>query len=239
VNTLFLTDTGTKVGDTYTLVNGGRRVTAKIVGEVFAPGGDVNLYMSPATLVAIDPAAGGVGHYDVSLKPGVSADAYASALKAALGGGYEVSTERGGDKEILAVVTLVGLLTLLIVAVAGLGVLNTVVLQIRERAHDIGVFKALGMTPRQTLTMIAWSVAVTGLAAGIIAVPTGVLLHHGVLPATAHAASSGYPPSLISDYSVPEVIGLALAGLVIAAVGALAPASWAARSGTAAALRTE
>jgi putative ABC transport system permease protein len=118
-------------------------------------------------------------------------------------------------------------------------VLNTVAPQIRERAHDICVFKALGMTPRQTLTMIDCSVAVTGLAAGIIAVPAGILMHHGVLPVTAHAAGSGYPPSLISVHSVPEVIALTLAGLVIAVAGALAPASWAARSGTAAALRAE
>lgn len=55
----------------------------------------------------------------------------------------------------------------------------------------------------------------------------------------AHAANSGLPASVISVYSVPEMIGLALAGLVIAVAGALAPASWAARSRTAAALRTE
>jgi putative ABC transport system permease protein len=35
------------------------------------------------------------------------------------------------------------------------------------------------------------------------------------------------------------MIGLALAGLLIAVAGALAPASWAARSRTATALRTE
>jgi putative ABC transport system permease protein len=239
VNTLFLTDTNTKVGDTYTMVNAGHRVTVKIVGEVFAPGNDVHVYLSPSTLTAIDPSAGGVGRYDVALKPGVSPDAYVRALGSVLGGGYELSPQSGGDRQLLAVVTLVGLLTLLIVVVAGLGVLNTVALQIRERAHDIGVFKALGMTPRQTLTMIACSVAVTGLVAGIAAVPAGVLLHHGVLPAMTHAANSGYPPSLISVYSVPELTGLALAGLLIALAGALAPASWAARSRTAAALRTE
>jgi len=239
VNTLFLTDTNTKVGDSYVMVNAGHRVTVKIAGEVFAPGNDVNVYMSPATLTAIDPSVSGPGRYDVSLKPGVSADRYAGALSAALGDTYELGTESGGSKELLAVVTLVTLLTLLIVVVAGLGVLNTVALQIRERAHDIGVFKALGMTPRQTLTMIACSVAVTGLVAGVIAVPAGLALHHGVLPAMAHAANSGYPPSLISVYSVPELVGLALAGLVIAVAGALAPASWAARSRTATALRTE
>src|SRR3984957_12320592 len=194
--------------------------------------------MSPATLAAIDPTVTGSGQYVVSLKPGVNADSYASGLTTALGNGYLVGA-RGGDRALVAITTLVAMLTLLIIAVAGLGVLNTVALQIRERAHDIGIFKALGMTPRQTLTMVVCSVAVTGLVAGILAVPAGILLHHNVLPAMAHAANSDVPGSVISVFSLPEMIILALAGLVIAVIGALAPASWAARSGTAAALRTE
>ena len=169
----------------------------------------------------------------------MNADAYASALQTTLGNGYHVNTRGGGGKALLAVVTLVAMLTLLIIAVAGLGVLNTVALQIRERAHDIGIFKALGMTPRQTLTMVICSVGITGLVAGIVAVPAGILLHHRVLPAMAHAANSGFPPSLISVYSAPEMVLLALAGLVIAIAGALVPASWAANSRTATALRTE
>ena len=239
VNTLFLTDTSTAVGDMYTMVSGGHKVTAKIVGEVFDPGNDVSVYLSQATLTALDPTAGGASQYMISLKPGVNADDYASGLQAALGGAYFVNANEGGGKALIAITTLVAMLTLLIIAVAGLGVLNTVALQIREKAHDIGVFKALGMTPRQTLTMVVCSVGITGLAAGIIAVPAGIILHHNVLPAMAHAANSGLPASVISVYSLPEIIGLALAGLVIAVAGALAPASWAARSRTAAALRTE
>jgi putative ABC transport system permease protein len=239
VNTLFLTDTSTAVGDMYTMVNGGHKVTAKIVGEVFDPGNDVSVYMSQATLTALDPTAGGASHYTISLKPGVNADDYASRLQTALGDAYFVNANEGGGKALIAITTLVAMLTLLITAVAGLGVLNTVALQIREKAHDIGVFKALGMTPRQTLTMVVCSVGITGLVAGIIAVPAGVVLHHNVLPAMANAANSGVPASVVSVFSVPEMIGLALAGLVIAVVGALAPASWAARSRTATALRTE
>ncbi len=239
VNTLFLNDTNTAVGDRYTLVNGAHKVTAKIVGEVFAPGNDVDIYMSPGTLTAIDPTVTGPGSYVVSLKPGVNADAYASSLQNTIGDSYGVNAGGGGGKALIAVVTLVAMLTLLIIVVAGLGVLNTVALQIRERAHDIGIFKALGMTPRQTLTMVICSVGITGFVAGIIAVPAGILLHHNVLPAMAHAANSGLPASLISVYSVPEMVILALAGLVIAIAGALVPASWAANSRTATALRTE
>jgi len=239
VNTLFLTDTNTAVGDTYTLVNGAHRVTAKIAGEVFAPGNDVQIFMSPATLTAIDPTVTGPGNYDVTLKPGVNANTYASELQSTLGDNYGVNADSGGGKALLAVVTLVAMLTLLIIVVAGLGVLNTVALQIRERAHDIGIFKAVGMTPRQTLTMVVCSVGITGLVAGIVAVPAGILLHHQVLPAMAHAANSGLPASVISIYSAPEMVILALAGLVIAVAGALIPAGWAANSRTATALRTE
>src|SRR6185437_16102351 len=236
---LFLTDTNTKVGDHYTIVNGTRKVTVKIAGEVFEPGNDVSVYMSPATLTALDPAEAGVSRYVISLKPGVDAAGYASNLQAAIGDTYNVNADSGGGKELIAVTVLVAMLTLLITAVAGLGVLNTVALQIREKAHDIGVFKALGMTPRQTLTMVVCSVGITGLFAGIIAVPAGILLHHNVLPTMAHAANSGLPASVVSVYSLPELIGLALAGLAIAVVGALAPATWASRSRTATALRTE
>jgi putative ABC transport system permease protein len=239
VNTLFLNDTNTAVGDTYTLVNGTHKVTAKIVGEVFRPGNDVSIYMSPATLTAVDPTVSVPGSYAVSLKAGVNANAYAGALQSKLGNSYSVFANGGGAAQLLAVVTLVAMLTALIIVVAGLGVLNTVALQIRERAHDIGIFKALGMTPRQTLTMVVCSVGITGLIAGVVAVPLGILLHHQVIPVMAHAANSGLPASIFSVYSAPIVVILALAGLVIAIVGAMLPASWAANSRTATALRTE
>ena len=238
VNTMFLTETGTSVGSRYPLSLGGRRITVRIVGQVFQPGHGLNLYLSPATLAALDPTAG-PGQFYVALRPGTSAPAYVNALSAALGRSYLVTARGGAGRQYLAVISLIGMLTILIMTVAGLGVLNTVALQIRERARDIGVFKALGMTPRQTLVMIVCSVALTGLAAGLVAVPAGVYLHHGVVPVMAHAANSGYPPSLISVYGPAELVLLGLAGLVIAVAGALGPAGWAARSRTAFALRAE
>jgi putative ABC transport system permease protein len=237
-NTLFLTDTGTSVGSTYTLLSGGRRTTVRIVGEVFRPGNDLQLYLSPATLRAVDPGAA-PEELDVALKPGTNPGAYANALSGRLGSAYYARSVSENQHELTAVLTLVAMLTILITAVAGLGVLNTAALQIRERAHDIGVVKALGMTPRQTLSMIVWSVASVGLVAGIVAVPAGVYLHHLVLPTMAHAANSGYPQSLISVFGAGELLLLALAGLVIAVAGALGPASWAARSRTDFALRAE
>jgi putative ABC transport system permease protein len=82
-------------------------------------------------------------------------------------------------------------------------------------------------------------VAGTGLLAGVLAVPAGILVHRYVIPAMAGAAGLGVPSSLQDVYGAGELAALALAGLGIALAGALLPAGWAAQSRTAAALRTE
>jgi putative ABC transport system permease protein len=123
--------------------------------------------------------------------------------------------------------------------VAGLGVLNTAVLQIREHAHDLGVFKAIGMTPRQTLAMVVSSAAGIGAFAGLIAIPAGVALHRYLVPVMGHAGGTNVPGTLLSVYTPGELVLLALGGLVIAAGGALGPATWVARTRTTTALRAE
>ncbi len=239
VNTAFLTATGTKVGDSYLLTSGGRHLTVRITGEVFDPAGGTPVLIGglPA-LATLDPRLA-VTQYDVALAPGTSAAAYAAAVGRALGPDYQASAMSDSSPELLAVLGLVGALMLLLAAVAGLGVLNTVVLQIRERVHDFGVFKAVGMTPRQTMAMVVCSVAGTGLIAGLIAIPAGVALHHYVLPVMGHAAQTSLPASVLHVYQPWELVLLALAGLLIAVAGALAPAGWAARTRTSTALRAE
>jgi len=136
-------------------------------------------------------------------------------------------------------VAIIGMLTLMLAVVAGLGVLNTIVMHTRERVHDLGVFKAIGMTPRQTITMVICWVAATGLVAGLLAVPIGMQVHRYVLPVMASAAGLTLPASFLNVYGGLELAGLALAGVLIAVVGALLPAGWAARIRTATALHTE
>ncbi len=55
----------------------------------------------------------------------------------------------------------------------------------------------------------------------------------------ASSANLGLPASYLSVYRGPELVALALAGVVIAILGALLPAGWAARIRTASALRAE
>ncbi len=239
VNTAFLTDTNTTVGDSYTLTSGSKSITIQIAGESFDPsGGRAEIIASQSTLAALDPGLR-PDQYDVALTPGTNAQAYADALQAKLGQPYQASANGSNSSQFFVIIGLVATLTLLLVAVAGLGVLNTVVLQTRERVHDLGVFKAIGMTPRQTIAMVVCSVAGIGLVAGLIAIPAGIAVHNYVLPVMAHAAQTNVPPSVLNVYQPLELVLLALSGLVIAVAGALGPAGWAAKTRTAFALRAE
>jgi putative ABC transport system permease protein len=239
VPTYFLTVTGKSVGDPVTLTYGDTTFTARIVGEIFS---DVNNGLSIVTgwptLAAADRGLTQPGQWDIELRPGTSAAAYVQALGRQLGPAYGVGLN-GAGAGLPLVLGLVGLLTLALATVAGLGVLNTVVLQTRERVHDLGVFRAVGMTPRQTVAMVVCWVAGVGLLAGLAAVPAGIALHHYLVPVMARAAGTALPASILDVYGTALVAALALTGAVIAVAGALAPAGWAAAARTDSALRAE
>ena len=114
---------------------------------------------------------------------------------------------------------------------ATVGILNAVVLDVRDRVHDIGIQKALGMTPRQTLTTVLSSVVLIGLVGGLVGVPAGVVLHGILLPAMGDGAGVELPQVVLSVFGPWELAMFALGGLVLATAGALLPALVAAEPG--------
>ncbi len=239
VPTGFLTATGMAVGDTVTITFSGKQIPVRIVGQIFDTGNNgLAMVTDWQTLASADRGLA-PDQYDIGLRPGTSAAGYARAVGSALGSDYFVLVNSERSTTLPVIIGLISTLTLLLAIVAGLGVLNSVVLNTRERVHDLGVFKAVGMTPRQTIAMVVCWVAGTGLVAGLIAVPAGFELHRYVLPVMAAAADVGLPASILSVYHGWELAALALAGVVIAVAGALLPAGWAASAGTASALHAE
>ncbi|MGW1670134.1 FtsX-like permease family protein [Streptomyces sp. NPDC002324] len=245
VTSRFLAAAGIGVGDTVTLTEGGRRATVRIVGAAFfTEGRGMPLLTSTETLTELGLGTRAVpGRYHVRTEGGTDQAAYLDALNRAFdeaGVGAVARAETAGSSSVIvAMDALIGMLTLMLVVVAGLGVLNTVVLDTRDRVHDLGVLKSLGMTPRQTVAMVVTSVAGVGLPAGLVAVPAGIALHRAVVPLMGDAIGMTLPATNLAVYDGPVLLSLALGGLVIAVAGALLPASWAARAGTATALRTE
>lgn len=245
VATHFLTETGKSIGDDVTIFVDGKPIHARIVGEVFATR-DSGLFVITGWQTAARAVGGaavasdaGVSQFDIGLKPGVAARTFAASLQAKLGNDYLVMVNNRSSDVVDLMISLIGTLTVLLIIVAGLGVLNTIVLHTRERAHELGVFKAVGMTPRQTVAMVVCWVAGTGLVASVIAVPLGVALHGYVLPAMARSVDLGLPASFLNVYRGGELVLLGLTGIAIAVAGALLPASWAASVRTSAALHAE
>jgi putative ABC transport system permease protein len=233
---------GIHVGDDVTVVQKNKQLSLKVVGINFDTNvGDYTLMTDAATFTA----AGLTPHIDqfnVELADNVNGSDWSTSAAAALTPlNASVQPNSGGGKNIIVITmgALVATLTLMMIAVAALGVLSMVVQDTRERVHDLGIFKALGMTPKQTIAMVLTSVSLTGLIAGLIGVPLGVAVEKATLNPMGNAIGRHLPPSVSHTYTAGLLIPLLAGGIVIALLGALLPASWAARTRTATALRTE
>ncbi|HET9944282.1 MAG TPA: FtsX-like permease family protein, partial [Actinomycetes bacterium] len=151
VPTEVLRSTDRDIGNSLTLTRDGKPVSLTIVGEVFDPGNNDGLVLTqarPGTTLST---------WLVSVADGIDPGDYADTLQQTLdplGLTAHLEGTDGADELVIIIDALAGLLTLMLVTVAGLGVLNAVVLDVRDRVHDIGIHKALGMTPRQTLTAV-------------------------------------------------------------------------------------
>ncbi|MFD6903977.1 FtsX-like permease family protein [Streptomyces sp. NPDC060077] len=238
VPTRFLERTGTRIGDTVRVTYEKETASLRIVGESFdTSGSELEIHADMDNFASAVPST-----FLVEVRSGVSADAYAQKVAAVvrpLGGDATANAPSGQEGVILIMSAMAALLTLMLISVAGLGVLGSVVLDTRERVHDLGVCKAIGMSPRQTMSLVLSSVAAIGVTGGLIGVPAGYALHSSVLPVMGHAAGTGLPSRVLDVYEPVQLLLLGLGGVVIAVLGASIPAGWAARAPTATALRTE
>ncbi len=245
VSTAFAADTRRTTGDSVTLTVNGKPVTVRIAGEVFVPDPAAAMWVSSQTLGGAG-AGLAIHQYDIGLTPGTSAQAYTSALqrtlRRAVGPSIVVGTEGASSLAGFLDTSLFQWLALLVGVLAALGVLNAALMATRERVHDLGVFKAVGMTPRQTITMVVCWVIAPAVIATAIALPAGLITQdHLIRQLTSGTALRGaaLPGSFVHVLGGTDLLLLALAGLAIAIAGALGPASWAARARTSTVLHAE
>jgi putative ABC transport system permease protein len=127
-------------------------------------------------------------------------------------------------------------LRILAAVVAFLGVLSALLAIELERAHELGVLRALGFSPRGLAATLMTQTGLLGAAAGLMAVPLGTGLA-ALLVHVINRRSFGWSMSFVVT---PEPL---LAGVVLAVAAALLAGvypSWrASRVGLAAALREE
>jgi putative ABC transport system permease protein len=227
--TAFFARTGYRIGDTISATLYGTPVRLKLVGEIFdQQGDDILLRTSFGSL----PAKLATWYYEVQLRPGTDAVAYALAIEAG-GPGItaRLNSENGIDTAFVLINSVLAGLALVLGLIAASGVFNTVVLNTREKARDIAVLKAVGMTPGQVTAMVLAAIAVLGVIGTAVGIPAGMALHRYIVTVMGQiATSTGIPDQFFGVFDVRLLTVLVAAGLGIALVGASMPSRWAARS---------
>ncbi|MFC5955409.1 ABC transporter permease [Streptomyces pratens] len=158
----FLERTSTKLGDAVRVTYEKETANLRIVGESFDTSGSrLEIHADMADFKSAEPST-----FPVETKPGVSAHDYTQKVAAVvqpLGGDATTGSESGQEGVLIVMAAMAVLLALMLITVAALGVLNSVVLDTRERIHDLGVCKAIGMSPRQTMSLVLASVGSIGV----------------------------------------------------------------------------
>ncbi|MFF6783298.1 FtsX-like permease family protein [Streptomyces sp. NPDC012510] len=221
----FLRRHGLDVGDRFRLEKGDRGADMVVVGEYMETNARA-VVADWATMRTVAPQEKPIA-YHVKLRDGADAGAYARAAEAADPGLSPSPT--GANSATQTIIGSATALTLLLAAVASLGVFNTVVLNTRDRRRDLGMLKSIGMTPRQVTVMTLASMALLGSLGSLLGIPLGVAGHSLVVPRMADAVDLTLPPYMTDVWNGAALTGVALAGLVIAVLGAYIPARRAAR----------
>ena len=128
---------------------------------------------------------------------------------------------------------LVYVLLALSVLVSLFGIVNTLVLSIYERTHELGMMRAIGASRRQIRQMIRYESLITGLIGGVLGLVVGVV--GAVLVTEFVLSGSGYVLSIPVGTLFVLLIASALAGLLAAQL----PARRAARLDVLGALASE
>ncbi|MEU3642253.1 FtsX-like permease family protein [Lentzea sp. NPDC034063] len=233
----FLNQRGLAVGDTITVQARGNRTQVKIVGVVLTNNAD-EIFADWSTVDVLAPGARATS-YLTQMASGTDRAAYTAAASAADPGLRVLPPRDGTSSTAVIIISAAVVLTLVLGAVAALGVFNTVVLNARERRRDLGMLKSIGMTPRQVTVLLVTSMGALGVLGGLIGVPVGIVVHQLVVPAMAHAGQADAVDILMNVYHAPLLALLALTGVVIAVLGAVVPARGAARLSIATVLHNE
>jgi len=172
---------------------------------------------------------GQVTLFNVLLERGLPAERV-EAIKAeivALGNVSVYPTEQflSGDRNLEILQAVSRAISLIALTMAGLSVLNVLLMAVQERRREIGILMAIGWSRRRIVSTILAEGALTGILGSLAGIPLGMTagLLFSRLPTIGNYIAFEFSPALVA----PSVV----AGLVLSLVGSFYPA-WRAVSQT-------
>ncbi|GIW00852.1 FtsX-like permease family protein [Roseiflexus sp.] len=169
-------------GDTLTLLTDRGERQFPIAGVFYDYGSDQGVAMIDLAVYQAwwdDRALSSLGVY---VEPGVDVDELVRDLRARMPPGLAVNivSNRGLRETSMAIFdrtfAITTVLQLLATIVAFIGILSALMALQLERAREMGVLRANGLTPRQLWGLVVGQTGLLGLFAGVLAIPVGVMM---------------------------------------------------------------
>lgn len=163
------------------------------------------------------------------------------AMKSGLPSGYEIESFQANYPDLAAAINSKGgamnIFSVIIIAIAGVGILNLLLMAVYERTREIGVLGAMGLKPRQISLLFILEgtmIGLVGVAAGIVLglALNGMLMRVGLDFGSMTQAASYM--ALVKDkvyptWGVEKLLMRASTVAIISALAALIPAAEAGR----------
>jgi putative ABC transport system permease protein len=236
---------GRKVGDEITLTVENKPLTLRIVGRYIEGDEDGRTALtSLETLRQQIRPDWSPSTYGLRLAPGASSDAVRETIVAT------APPNRAGSRELAVLVyeddaagpitivrgILLGLNGVLLV-IGLVNLLTTALLGVRERVRDLGIFKAVGLTPGQVMTTVVTGAGLLAALAALAGIPLGLLVTRLLFDQLGEQTGIGsgvgvMPPFLLLLLLIPATV-------ILAALASALPARRAAQVQVAEALRWE
>lgn len=178
----------------------------------------------------------------IYLKPGVDADAARGELERSLAAKYHAFATTNGAirKEVMRIFDQTFLITYALlavaIAIAVLGIVNTLAALILERRRELALLRVSGMTTGEVRTMIVLESTLLGLASTIVGLVMGYVLSW-ILIYVINKQSFGWTIEFHTPYAL--IVGSLTITFLASAAAGLIPSRLATRMNLAAAIKSE
>ncbi len=112
--------------------------------------------------------------------------------------------------------TITGVLRLLAVLVAFIGILSALMALSLERGREMAILRATGFTPRQIASLVTLQSGFMGLVAGLLSVPVGLVLAYLLIHVINRRAFGWTMQTVLQWEVLLEAVVLAFAAALIA-----------------------